>query len=268
MNFDNSATDNSAVRTAPGLDGEVHACLFDLDGVLTRTATIHAAAWKKTFDTFLRAYDVRSLRRDRPFDEHADYEKYLDGRTEHDGIRSFLASRGVEVPEGDSEDAPGTETVHGIAAAKQWAFVSLLEVHGPGMHEGSVRYVRAVREAGLPCAVVTSGGNVGAVLEAAGIAELFDVVVDGSDAAEKGLSGKPAPDGFLYAARTLGVDPAHAAVFEDALAGVQAARAGGFGTVVGVDRLGGDHAERLRASGASIVVPDLADLLRKAGASR
>lgn len=249
---------------AVGLDPGVHACLFDLDGVLTRTATIRAEAWKKTFDTFLRAYDVHSMRTDEPFDEQADYETYLDGRTSADGIRAFLASRGIEVPEGGPEDLPGTETVHGIDAAYRWAFLSLLELRGPAVDETSLRYVRAVREAGLPCAVVTSAGHAGAVLAAAGIEDLFDVAIDGEVVSALGLLGKPAPDDLLAGARALEADPAHTAVFEDSLAGVEAARAGGFGTIVGVDRLGRGHADLLRSRGATVLVDNLSELLNPA----
>lgn len=251
-----------------GLGTEVRACLFGLDGVLTRTAGLHAEAWQKTFDTFLRAYDSHSLRHDVPFDRRADFAEHLDGRREDDGIRSFLASRGIEVPDGDPDDAPGTETVRGIAAAKRWVFVSLLESHGPGPDQGALRFLGAAGEAGLRCAVVTSTEQGGKVLEAAGIADRFDVVVDGAVLAERGLLGKPAPDGHLYAARELGVEPSAAAVFEEALAGVEAGRSGGFGTVVGVDRFGGQHGRRLWESGATAVVRDLADLLGPGGELR
>jgi beta-phosphoglucomutase family hydrolase len=242
---------------APGTRG----CLFDLDGVLTATAKIHADAWKKTFDTFLHAYDKRTGRKDAPFDKAADYENYVDGRTREDGIRSFLASRGIEIPDGSPEDAPGTESVYGIGDAKQWAFMSLLEAHGPQVYEGSVRYVKAAREAGLGCAVVTSSTNCAEILRAAGITDLFDGTVDGHDVAAQHLHGKPAPDSYLAGAKVLGIDPAHAAVFEDALSGVEAGHAGAFGTVVGVDRVGGDHAEHLKQHGATVVVKDLSELL-------
>ncbi|HEX4790506.1 MAG TPA: HAD-IA family hydrolase [Actinospica sp.] len=247
-----------------GLDPGVRACLFDLDGVVTRTATIHAKAWKKTFDTFLRGFDVHSLRRDEPFDEHADYERYLDGRTRADGIRAFLGSRGIEVPDGDSDDLPGAETAHGIGAAQQWAFFSLLELCGPKVDQNSLRYVRAAREAGLACAVVSSAGDACAVLDAAGIADLFEATVDGKVATALGLLGKPAPDVFLAAAHGLEVEPADAAVFEGSLAGVDAARAGGFGTIVGVDRIGEGHSDLLRVHGATVLVENLSELLNPA----
>ncbi|WP_034261438.1 HAD family hydrolase [Actinospica robiniae] len=251
-----------------GLGIDAHAFLFGLDGVLTRTAGLHAEAWKKTFDTFLRAFDTHSLRHDLPFDQRADFAEHLDGRQEDDGIRSFLASRGIEVPDGDPDDAPGTETIRGIAAAKRWVFVSLLEARGPGLDQGALRLLGAAADAGLPCAVVTSTEQGGRVLQTAGIADRFEVVVDGAVAAERGLPGKPAPDGHLYAARELGVEPSAAAVFEEALAGVEAARAGGFGAVVGVDRFGGQHGRRLWESGATAVVTDLADLLGPSGELR
>jgi HAD superfamily hydrolase (TIGR01509 family) len=246
---------------AVGLDAAVRACLFDLDDVLTATSAIHAEAWKKTFDTFLRAYDVRSMRHDAPFDVHADYENHVEGRPSAEGIRAFLESRGIRVPEGDADDAPGTETVHGISAAKQWAFLSLLEARGPHVAEGSVRFVRAARQAGLPCAVVTCSADCDAVLAAAGIADLFQATVDGRVIVRRGLLGKPAPDEYLAAAAALGVEPAHTAVFEASLAGVEAARAGGFAEVIGVDRRGGGHGERLRERGADPVLGDLAELL-------
>lgn len=247
----------ASLGLAPGTRG----CLFDLDGVLTATAKIHAEAWKKTFDTFLHAYDKRTGHADPPFDQAADYENYVDGRTREDGIRSFLASRGITIPEGDPTDAPGTETVHGIAEAKQWAFMSLLEKHGPQVYQGSVKYVQAARAAGLGCAVVTSSTNCKDILRAAGITDLFDATVDGHDVAAQHLRGKPAPDSYLAGAKVLGIDPAYAAVFEDALSGVEAGHAGAFGTVVGVDRVGGDHAAHLKQHGATVVVKDLSELL-------
>ena len=253
--------DDAFGATRLGLAGGVRACLFDLDGVLTRTAKIHASAWKMTFDTFLHAYDRRTGHNDAHFDADADYENYVDGRTREDGIRSSIASRGIDVPEGDPDDEPGTESVRGIAEEKQWTFMSLLEQHGPQVYEGSVRYVKAAREAGLACAVVTSSENCAAILQAAQIAELFDATVDGHDVSALNLRGKPSPDSYLAGAKALGVDPAQAAVFEDALSGVEAGHAGGFGTVVGVDRIGGEHSGHLRRHGATIVVKDLSELL-------
>lgn len=253
--------DDSDVSPGLGLAPGTRGCLFDLDGVLTQTAKIHAEAWKKTFDTFLHAYDKRTGREDPPFDQDADYENYVDGKTREDGIRSFLASRKIEIPEGDADDAPGTESVRGIAEAKQWAFMSLLEKHGPQVYEGSVRYAQAARAAGLGCAVVTSSTNCKDILRAAGITDLFDATVDGHDVADQHLRGKPAPDSYLAGAKALGIDPAQAAVFEDALSGVEAGHAGAFGTVVGVDRIGGEHGAHLKQHGATVVVKDLSELL-------
>ncbi|HWG28126.1 beta-phosphoglucomutase family hydrolase [Actinospica sp.] len=258
--------DGSDVSAGLGLAPGARGCLFDLDGVLTATAKIHAQAWKKTFDTFLNAYDKRTGRTDQPFDQGADYENYVDGRTREDGIRSFLASRDIKIPDGGPEDAPGTESVYGIGEAKQWAFMSLLEEHGPQVYEGSVRYVHAARAAGLGCAVVTSSTNCKDILRVAGITDLFDATVDGHDVSAQHLRGKPAPDSYLAGAKALGIEPAYAAVFEDALSGVEAGHAGAFGTVVGVDRVGGDHAEHLKQHGATVVVKDLSELLGAANA--
>lgn len=253
--------DGTGAGAGLGLAPGVRACLFDLDGVLTQTAKIHAEAWKKTFDTFLHAYDKRTGRADRPFDQYSDYENYVDGKTREDGVRSFLASREITLPEGGPGDEPGTESVYGIGQAKQGAFMALLEQHGPQVYDGSVRYVHAARAAGLLCAVVTSSANCAAILQAAEIADLFDATVDGNDVAAQHLHGKPAPDSYLAGAKALGVTAAQAAVFEDALSGVEAGRAGAFATVVGVDRVGGDHAEHLKEHGATIVVKDLSELI-------
>jgi beta-phosphoglucomutase family hydrolase len=255
------ADDGSGAAAGLGLDPGVRACLFDLDGVLTQTAKVHAAAWKTTFDAFLHSYDKHTGRADRPFDLNSDYENYVDGKTREDGVRSFLASRDINLPEGGPDDEPGTETVYGVGQAKQGAFMALLEEHGPQVYEGSVRYVRAARAAGLKCAVVTSSANCAAILQAAGITELFDATVDGHDVAVQGLRGKPAPDSYLAGAKALGVTAAQAAVFEDALSGVEAGHAGDFVTVVGVDRVGDGHAEHLKEHGATIVVQDLSELI-------
>lgn len=245
-----------------GLPAPVRACLFDLDGVLTSTAEIHAAAWKQTFDAFLTAYGKRTGHSYSPFDQVSDYEAYVDGKPREDGTRSFLEARGITLPEGDQDDGLEDQTIEGVSNAKNDAFQHLLETRGLSAFDGSVRYVHAVRAAGLKCAVVTSSANSAAVLKAADIADLFDSVIDGNDLRTRGLRGKPAPDTFLAAAEALSVKPPEAAVFEDALAGVAAGRAGGFGLVVGVDRLG--QADALREHGADVVVRDLSELLRTA----
>jgi beta-phosphoglucomutase family hydrolase len=256
--------DGTGAGARLGLAPGVRACLFDLDGVLTQTAKIHAEAWKRTFDTFLKAYDKTTGRADRPFDKYSDYENFVDGKTREDGVRSFLASREITLPEGGPGDKPDAETVYGIGQAKQGAFMALLEQHGPQVYDGSVRYVHAARDAGLRCAVVTSSANCAAILQAAGIADLFDATVDGNDVAAQHLHGKPAPDSYLAGAKALGATAAQAAVFEDALSGVESGRAGKFATVVGVDRVGGDHAEHLKEHGATVVVKDLSDLITEA----
>ncbi|BFV57920.1 beta-phosphoglucomutase family hydrolase [Kitasatospora sp. CMC57] len=241
-----------------GLPDHIEAFLFDLDGVLTRTAKVHAAAWKDMFDTFLRAEALRTGTEFAPF-EPADYDQYVDGRPRLDGTRTFLASRGVTLPEGHPDDRPGARTVQGLSNAKNDTVLRMIKEQGVEPYAGSVAYLHRLRELGLPRAVVSSSANCRDVLRAAGIDDMFDVVIDGLVASREHLPGKPAPDTFLAAARALGTEPAHAAVFEDALAGVAAGRAGGFGTVVGVNRTGQAHA--LREHGADLVVDDLADLI-------
>jgi beta-phosphoglucomutase family hydrolase len=241
-----------------GLPDHVRAGLFDLDGVLTKTATVHAAAWKEMFDAFLRRRAEQTGEPFVPFDTHGDYDRYVDGRPRADGVRSFLAARGIRLPEGSPDDPPGADTVHGLGNRKNDLVLAKLK-DGVEVYPGSVRYVEALRHAGLATAVVSSSANTKAVLDVTGLAKLFDVVVDGVVAAEQGLAGKPSPDTFLAAARHLGVDPSAAAVFEDALAGVEAGRSGGFGCVVGVDRVG--QAEELRRHGADVVVSDLAECM-------
>jgi beta-phosphoglucomutase family hydrolase len=239
-----------------GLPDTVTACLFDLDGVLTKTATVHAAAWKRMFDAFLAGRPGQA-----PFDAGRDYTEYVDGKPHLDGVRAFLQARGIDLPEGSPGDPPDAETVQGLAARKNDLVNEVLAQQGVEAYDGSVRYVRAARDAGLRRAVVSSSANTLAVLRAAGIEDLFEARVDGVVAEREGLQGKPAPDTFLAGARALGVEPAQAAVFEDALAGVQAGRAGRFGCVVGVDR--GGAADGLRAHGADVVVDDLAELLHR-----
>lgn len=239
-----------------GLPEGVRACLFDLDGVLTQTAEVHAAAWKQMFDAYLRGRDGEGFT---AFDLAADYDEYVDGKPRYEGVRSFLTSRGIDLPEGDPGDAPEAETIDGLGNRKNEIVLGMIREQGVKPYEGSVRYVRAAQEAGLGRAVVSSSTNCRDVLIAAGIEDLFEQRIDGVVAQRDHLKGKPAPDTFLAGARALGVDPAHAAVFEDALAGVAAGRAGGFACVVGVDRAG--QAGALREHGADVVVSDLADLL-------
>jgi beta-phosphoglucomutase family hydrolase len=245
--------------TPLGLPEDVTACLFDLDGVLTQTAKVHAAAWKQMFDAYLRERAERTGQPFVPFDEVRDYDEYVDGKPRYDGVRSFLASRGIDLPQGSPSDPPGTETVDGLGNRKNELVLELIHEQGVQPYQGSVRYVRAVREAGLARGVVSSSANCREVLQAVGIEDLFDQVVDGLVAEREHLEGKPAPDTYLAGARALGVEPRHAAVFEDALAGVTAGRSGGFAFVVGVDRVG--QAAALRERGADVVVSDLAELL-------
>jgi beta-phosphoglucomutase family hydrolase len=244
-----------------GLPSGIRACLFDLDGVLTQTARVHAAAWKEMFDAFLRERTARTGEPFVPFDPVADYTKYVDGKPRYDGVRSFLASRGVRLPEGDPSDPPSAETIHGLGNRKNELVLALLKRDGVRVYEGSVRYVRAARDAGLRRAVVSASANCREVLEAAGIEDLFEVRIDGIVVEQRHLRGKPAPDTFLAAAEEVGARAAEAAVFEDALAGVEAGRAGKFGLVVGVDRAG--QREELLENGADVVVSDLAELLEQ-----
>jgi beta-phosphoglucomutase family hydrolase len=248
-----------ATRTRLGLPPDIRACLFDLDGVLTKTAELHAAAWKEMFDGFLQERAKRLAAEFVPFDSAADYGQYVDGRPRNDGVRSFLESRGIALPEGSSADSPRVETIAGLGNRKNELVLELLRREGVEPFEGSVRYVRAVLAAGMYCAVVSSSANCREVLLDAGIADLFEVRIDALVAQQQHLRGKPAPDTYLAAAVALGVPPPRAAVFEDALAGVSAGKAGGFGFVVGVDRA--DQADALRERGADVVVRDLADLL-------
>ena len=236
--------------------------MFDLDGVLTRTAEVHAVAWKQMFDAYLLDRSRQTGEPFRPFEIATDYAEYVDGKLRQDGTRSFLASRGLQIPEGSDDDPPSAETVHGLATRKNELVLEVIERSGVEVYEGSVRFVEAVRDAGLRRAVVSASKNCRAVLAAAGIEDLFEVRVDGIASDERRLRGKPAPDMFLDAADALGVDPRHCAVFEDAVAGVEAGRAGGFGWVVGVDRIG--QAEALRRHGADRVVGDLSELLEHA----
>jgi beta-phosphoglucomutase family hydrolase len=231
-----------------GLPDGTRACLFDLDGVLTDTASVHAAAWKQMFDDYLRERDGDRFR---PFDVSADYGPYVDGKPRLDGTDSFLRSRGIEL---DQDELVRLSSIKNDLVQEKIVSV------GVEVYPGSVRYLQAVRAAGLATAVVSSSANAEQVLRVADLAQYVDHRVDGVTAKERGLPGKPAPDTFLAAAADLGVDKADAVVFEDAIAGVASGKAGGFGFVVGVDRL--DHADELRAEGADVVVQDLEELLR------
>lgn len=242
-----------------GLPEGIMACLFDLDGVLTRTAVVHRAAWTQTFNDYLRQRADRTGECFVPFDPQGDYAAHVDGKKREDGVRDFLASRGITLPEGTPDEPPGAETVHGLGNRKNELLLRRISEDGVQVYEGSRRYVEAARQAGLHRAVVSSSANTEQVLGVTGLAPLFEVRVDGVVARERSLPGKPAPDTFLDAARQLGVEPHEAAVFEDALAGVEAGRAGRFGYVVGVDRIG--QAAALRERGADVVVRDLEELL-------
>jgi beta-phosphoglucomutase family hydrolase len=242
------------MTTQLGLPDDIRACLFDLDGVVTRTAVVHAAAWKETFDAFLRERDGADFR---PFTD-SDYDEYVDGRPRADGVRSFLASRGVELPEGTPDDPPDARTVNGVGNRKNELLLEKIRTDGVEPYEGTLRYIDAVRDAGLATAIVSSSANTRDVLHSIDAERLFDVRIDGVVARERNLPGKPRPDTFLAAARDLGVEPSRAAVFEDALAGMDAGRSGHFGYVVGVDRVG--QTDALYAHGADRVVKDLAEL--------
>jgi beta-phosphoglucomutase family hydrolase len=242
-----------------GLPERVEVCLFDLDGVLTDTAAVHAAAWKEMFDDFLGSYAAATDSVFVPFDARAEYDAYVDGKPRPDGVRDFLAARGITLPEGWPDDPPTARTINGLGNHKNEAVLRRIRTDGVHVFEGSRRYLAAAQQVGARRAVVSSSANTAEVLDVTGLARYVEHRVDGVTIREQGLRGKPAPDTFLAAARWFGVDPSAAAVFEDALAGVEAGRAGGFGCVVGVDRVG--QAERLLAHGADIVVSDLAELI-------
>jgi len=244
-----------------GLPERIRATLFDLDGVLTDTASVHKRAWKSMFDDFLKADAERAGTQYLPFDIDTDYLKYVDGKRREDGVRSFLASRGVELPEGGPEDGADARTIHGLGNRKNEKFQHTLRSDGVEVFEGSRRYLQAAVDAGFGTAVVSSSANTREVLELTGLDRFVQHRVDGVTMREQNIAGKPAPDSFLRAAQLLDVTPAEAVVFEDALSGVKAGRAGNFGYVVGVDRVG--QAEALRDNGADVVVSDLAELMAR-----
>ena len=237
-----------------GLPDDITVCLFDLDGVLTDTAAVHRAAWKNTFDPVLAAHHLD------PFTDN-DYADFVDGKPRLDGVRDFLASRHLDVPEGGDDDPSGAETIHAIANRKNDEVQRRIRADGVRVFEGSRRYLEAARAAGLRRIVVSSSANTADVLNVTGLAALVEGRVDGVTIAEQHIPGKPAPDSFLAGAKLVGAEPAHAAVFEDATSGVEAGRRGNFGYVVGVNRLDAHHAQALGEHGATVVVADLADLL-------
>ena len=241
------------------LPDAITALLFDLDGVLTETAVVHAKAWKQMFDAFLKARAEAAGAELKPFDSDGDYNEYVDGKPRYDGVRDFLASRDIKLDEGSEDDPPDAETVHGLGNRKNELVLELIERDGVDAYAGSVRFVRAAAAAGYRRAVVSSSANCQDVLRAAGIEDLFEARIDGIVADEQELAGKPHPDTYLAGARALGVEAGAAAVFEDAVSGVEAGAAGRFGHVVGVDRV--HHADALRAHGADVVVSDLAELI-------
>ncbi|MGO9385360.1 MAG: beta-phosphoglucomutase family hydrolase [Mycobacterium sp.] len=245
--------------TVLGLPEKVRACLFDLDGVLTDTASVHTKAWKVMFDAYLSDRAKRTGEKFVPFDAAADYRTYVDGKKREDGVRSFLRSRGIDLPDGSPDDPDSAETIYGLGNRKNEMFQKILHDDGVEVFDGSRRYLEAVSDAGLGVAVVSSSANTRDVLEITGLDRFVQQRVDGITLREENIAGKPAPDSYLRGAQLLGVGPDAAAVFEDALSGVQAGRAGNFGFVVGVDRVG--QAEDLRRNGADVVVTDLADLL-------
>jgi beta-phosphoglucomutase family hydrolase len=237
---------------------DLDAVIFDMDGVVTETAVVHAASWKKLFDAYLRERAEETGEPFVPFDEHADYERYVDGKNRYDGVRSFLASRGVQLPEGSPDDPPGADTVQAMGNDKDTYFLEQVRSDGVRPYDSTIRLIRGLRDRGVGIGLVSASRNAEEVLTAAGVLDLFDERVDGVVSADLGLPGKPDPATFVEAAERLKVDPGRAAVVEDALSGVAAGRAGNFGIVVGVARSGQDEA--LRQAGADVVVADLAEL--------
>ncbi len=244
------------------LPATIKACLFDMDGVLTATATVHAAAWKAMFDAFLQQRAEKQGTEFVPFDIATDYVKYVDGKLRQDGVRAFLASRDITLPEGSADDDESAETVHGLGNRKNGRVVELIRTQGVETYPDAIDFLQRVRAAGLLTAVVSASKNTPEVLHVTGLEDMFDVVMHGGIAGQMHLAGKPAPDTFLAAADMLGVEAEHAAVLEDAQAGVQAGRNGGFGFVIGVNRV--DQRDALIAHGATVVLDDLHHLHLKA----
>jgi beta-phosphoglucomutase-like phosphatase (HAD superfamily) len=254
-------TDPRATAETLGLPHGVQACLFDLDGVLTGSAEVHAAAWRESINDLLsRRYELAGERFGpyRPFSAHRDYYPYLHGKPRLVGAHAFLASRGIVLPEGQPDDSPDAETVFGLGNRKNKAFQQLLESEGIRAFSGSVSYLEAAREAGMKCAVLSASTNTEAILRHAGLASIIDRIVDGNVIRRRGLEAKPAPDTILTACELLGVAPAQAATFETTIEGLDAGRTAGVGAAFAVDRAGREEA--LRTHGARAVVTDLADL--------
>jgi alpha,alpha-trehalase len=248
--------------TSPALTitkNDYDAVIFDLDGVITDTASTHSTAWKALFDEYLKQRADQSGEPFVPFDPDTDYRQWVDGKPRYEGVRSFLESRGVTLPYGDPEDGPEQETICGLGNKKNPMFLARLEEDGVEVYDSSVNLVRDLLDKGIRTAIVSSSKNCVAILKAAEITDLFEVKVDGVDAARLGLTGKPEPDTFLEAVREMGIDPTRAVVVEDAIAGVQAGRAGGFGCVLGIDRVGDPDA--LKDNGADVVVSDLEEVI-------
>lgn len=234
------------------------AVIFDLDGVITDTARIHSTAWKRLFDNYLAERARRRGGTHKPFDMNTDYRRYVDGKPRYEGVRSFLKSRNIELPYGDPKDSPDQETICGLGNKKNPMFLEGIKTQGVDVYDSSLGLIDKLKEAGIKTAVVSSSKNCAAILEAAEITDLFDVKVDGVDAAQRKLEGKPAPDTFLEATRELGVTPERSVIVEDAISGVQAGRRGNFGCVIGIDRTG--HPDDLKNNGADVVVSDLAEV--------
>ena len=242
------------------------AVLLDLDGVITDTASIHAACWKQMFDEYLQKRAMQRGEAFRPFDPATDYRLYVDGKPRFDGVRDFLTSRGTQLPEGSPHDPPEAETVGGLGNRKNDLVNKIIEDAGVEPYEGSVKLLHQLRHQGFKIAVVTSSQNCAAVLRAAKLDAFFDMRVDGNTILAEHLAGKPAPDTFLMAAKLLGVQPSRAVVIEDALSGVEAGSSGNFGLVIGVARKG--NADELRRHGAHLVVNDLGELAVLGGTAR
>jgi beta-phosphoglucomutase family hydrolase len=238
----------------PDYDG----VLLDLDGVITDTAEIHASCWKRMFDAYLKERAERLGEEFVPFDAASDYRTYVDGRPRLDGVRTFLESRNIELPEGSPDDPPDAETIHALGGRKNALVQEEIDAGGVKVYDASVEYVKALRDAGVALAIVTSSANCDPILRSVGLLDLFPTRIDGNVIRERGLAGKPAPDSFIAGAEALRIPPIRLVVVEDALSGVEAGRNGGFGLVVGVARHG--NAADLRSHGADVVVTDLSEM--------